>query len=102
MKTDTSEYGLESLIVRDMTSRGWIAGTPQGYEREYGVDLMQLHSFLLATQKGTAEALDLTEDTPTRRKFLARLQGEITKRGVIDILRHGVKHEKYDVTLFYG
>ena len=28
----------------------------------------------------------------TRQKFLARLQGEITRRGVIDVLRHGIKH----------
>ncbi len=102
MKTDTSEFGLESLIVRDMTSGGWIAGDPRAYEREYAVDLVQLNSFLVATQEETAEALSLNEDTPIRRRFLARLQGEITKRGVIDILRHGVKHEKYDVTLFYG
>ncbi len=36
-----------------------------------------------------AESLALDEDGPTRRKFLARLQGEITKRGTIDVLRHG-------------
>ncbi len=27
-----------------------------------------------------------------RQKFLARLQGEITRRGVIDVLRKGIKH----------
>ena len=41
-------------------------------------------------------------DGPTRRKFLARLQGEITKRGVIDVLRHGIKHGPHHVDLFYG
>ncbi|MCL4864104.1 MAG: DEAD/DEAH box helicase family protein, partial [Caldilineaceae bacterium] len=38
----------------------------------------------------------------TRRRFLARLQGEITRHGVIHLLRHGLKHERYDLTLFYG
>src|SRR5205807_6984115 len=33
---------------------------------------------------------------------LARMQGEITKRGTIDVLRHGLKHEQYHVDLFYG
>ena len=56
------------------------------------MDLAQLRSFLVATQTQVAEALDLDNDSPTRQKFLARLQGEITKRGVIDVLRHGVKH----------
>ena len=37
-----------------------------------------------------------------RRKFLARLQGEVSKRGVIDVLRKGVKDGPYHVELFYG
>ncbi len=102
MTTDTSEKGLEALIVADMTAGSWIAGDPKDYNREYAVDLAQLHTFLLATQEETAEALGLDEDTVTRRKFLARLQGEITRNGVIHVLRHGLKHEKYDLALFYG
>ncbi|MDE0293093.1 MAG: type I restriction endonuclease, partial [Bryobacterales bacterium] len=34
--------------------------------------------------------------------FLARLQGEVTRRGVIDVLRKGVKHGPHHVELFYG
>ena len=55
-----------------------------------------------ATQPKAAETLDLDQDGPTRRKFLARLQGEISKRGVIDLLRHGVKHGPLQIDLFYG
>ena len=98
--TDTSEKGLESLIVTEMTSRGWIAGSWQDYDREYAVDLVQLTEVLTATQKDIAEALELTVDGPTRRKFLARLQGEIAKHGIVHVLRHGLKHEKYDISLF--
>jgi type I restriction enzyme R subunit len=54
------------------------------------------------TQPEVAEALDLNDDGPTRRKFLARLQGEITKRGTIDVLRHGIKHGPHQLDLFYG
>ncbi len=81
---------------------GWICGDPQDYDREYCVDLAQLSAFLHETQPEVAEALDLDEDGPTRRKFLARLQGEITKRGTIDVLRHGIKHGPHDFDLFYG
>ena len=56
-------------------------------------------AFLGATQPDTAEALDLDEDSPTQAKFLARLQGEITKRGVVDVLRNGVKHGPHDLDL---
>ena len=102
--TDTSEKGLESLIVAHMTSEagGWIAGRPEDYDRAYAVDLVQLAEFLRSTQKPMVEALDLAGDSPARRKFLARLQGEITKRGTIDVLRTGIKHGPHQVDLFYG
>lgn len=102
MKTDTSEHGLESLIVKHMTSSGWVASQPGDYDRAYAVDLVQFCAFLNATQEPLVEALELGSDGPTRRKFLARLQGEITKRGTIDVLRHGIKHGPQQVELFYG
>ncbi|RMH36941.1 MAG: type I restriction endonuclease subunit R [Nitrospirae bacterium] len=81
---------------------GWIPGDPVDYDREYCVDLAQLTAFLRETQPEVAEALALGEDGPTRRKFLSRLQGEISKRGTIDVLRHGIKHGPYHLDLFYG
>src|ERR1041385_214299 len=123
MTTDTSEKGLEDLITRAMTGRtdllvpphiatktsvpvgggtGWLLGDRDHYDREYCVDLTQLHGFLLATQEEVLEHLQLSTDGPTRRKFLARLQGEISKRGTIDVLRHGIKHGPLHIDLFYG
>ena len=104
MSTDLSEKALESLIVGHMTSTagGWLAGDPKDYNREYALDVTHLTAFLRATQPDKAEALDLDHDSPTRRKFLARLQGEITSRGVVDVLRNGVKHGPHDLDLFYG
>ena len=101
-KTDTSEKGLESLIVTDMLAAGWLPGDPKDYEREFAVDLAQLRAFIAATQEPLVEAFELGTDGPVRQKFLARLQGEIAKRGVIDILRHGIKHGPHHVDLFYG
>ncbi|MDQ3776688.1 MAG: type I restriction endonuclease subunit R [Pseudomonadota bacterium] len=122
MTTDTSEKGLESLIVAAMTGlweapvreggvskpptpyggTGWLYGHAEDYDREHCVDLFQLRAFLGATQPQVAEALDLGQDGPTRRTFLARLQGEITKRGTIEVLRHGVRHGPHHLDLFYG
>ena len=121
MTTDTSERGLERLICIALTGSacdagqedsllesplsdgtGWICGIPQHYDREYCVDLAQLSAFLHATQPGTADSLNLGEDSPTRRKFLARLQGEVTKRGTIDVLRKGVNHGPHHIDLMYG
>src|SRR5262245_10747481 len=110
-KTDISEKGLERLICTALTGSacdplppgmvhepaaaysgaGWVCGDPSDYDREYCVDLAQLGAFLQTTQPKVAESVDLNHDSPTRRKFLARLQGEISKRGAIDVLRHGIK-----------
>jgi len=103
MPTDTSEAGLESLIVNSMTTESsWTAGDPRDYDREHAVDLKQLAAFLEATQSKVTESIDLAADSPARRKFLARLQGEIAKRGVIDVLRKGIKHGPLHVDFFYG
>ena len=102
MRTDTSEKGLESLIVGSMTGAGWIAGDPSEYDREYAVDLAQLLAFLVETQPDAFEGLALEDDGPARRKFLARLQGEVSKHGVVEVLRKGVKDGQHDVSLFYG
>ena len=59
MTTDTTEKGLEGLIVSAMTGRsseladtgtGWIGGDPKEYDRGYAVDLFQFSAFLKATQ----------------------------------------------------
>ena len=122
MTTETSETGLERLICTALAGLpcdpppagaliepraayggvGWSPGSHHDYDREYCVDLAQLASFLRATQPEAAEALALDEDGPTRRKFLARLQGEISKRGIIEVLRHGIRHGAHDLDLFYG
>lgn len=123
MTTDTTERGLEDLIVRTMTGRtnlleppyvasetsapvaggtGWHLSDPAHYNREYCVDLVQLRGFFQTTQPHLVEAFALDTDGPTRQKFLARLQGEISKRGTIDVLRKGIKHGPHDATLFYG
>ncbi|MCS1412835.1 MAG: Type-1 restriction enzyme R protein [Verrucomicrobia subdivision 3 bacterium] len=122
MTTDTSEKGLEALICTALAGHpcdpleegrtaeartayggvGWNGGSPYDYDREYCVDLGQLAAFLHATQPEAAESLALNEDGPTRRKFLARLQGQIAKRGTVDVLRNGIQHGAHRLELFYG
>ena len=119
--TDTSEKGLESLIVSALTGRpipdtatgprderapyggaGYVQGVSHDFDRDYAVDLAKLLDFLQATQPDVVEHFDLTADTIRRRKFLARLRDEITRRGIIDVLRTGIRHGPTAVSLFYG
>ncbi|MCU0754826.1 MAG: type I restriction endonuclease subunit R [Xanthomonadales bacterium] len=126
MSTDTSEKGLETLIMRHLTGRdglavpanrvgelprayggiGYFAGSPQDYDRAQALDVAQLFAFLHATQPDRFARLGMSDaNDPAdiqRLKFLARLSGEIGKRGVIDVLRKGVDHGPLHVDLFYG
>ncbi|MCY4331703.1 MAG: type I restriction endonuclease subunit R [Cyanobacteria bacterium MAG CAR1_bin_15] len=121
MTTDLSERGLERLICQALTGDpcdppagptigepaapggcGWSPGNRHDYDREHCIDIVQFRTFLHATQPDAAPALRLEEDGPTRRKFLARLHGEIAKHGVVDVLRDGIRHGAHDIDLFYG
>jgi type I restriction enzyme, R subunit len=122
--SDTSEKGLESLIVAALTGyteetaplvgvarestaglysgAGYVQGSPADYYRDHAVDMAKLLSFLNTTQPIVVAQLGLDADSPKRQQFLARLQGEIAKRGVVDVLRKGIKHGQASVDLFYG
>ncbi len=120
--TDTTERGLERLICTALTGHpcdppvansveiqqpayggvGWICGNPRDYNRDYCLDLAQLSAFLSITQPEMVATLDLLNDSPTHRGFLARLESEITKHGTIAVLRNGIDHEAHHVDLFYG
>ncbi len=99
--TDTSEKGLEALIVRDLcTSGGYVEGRPSDYNRDVAVDVVQLLAFLQATQFNAVETLELANEGIKRTQFLHRIQGEIAKRGVVDVLRKGVSHGPVHVDLY--
>ena len=101
--TDTSEKGLESIIVNSLVKEaGYQQGDPKDYDREHAVDLAKLLQFLTTTQPDTLDVLSIDTEGPKRTQFLHRLQGEIAKRGVVDVLRGGIKHGPATADLFYG
>ncbi|WP_334007421.1 type I restriction endonuclease subunit R [Burkholderia orbicola] len=117
--SDTSERWFEARIVRGLTgipqpeyghaleptdfaksNNGYVQGRPGDYNRDVALDVAQLLSFLKATQPKTVEALEITSEGIKRTQFLHRLQGEITRRGVVDVLRKGVSHGPVTVDLY--
>jgi len=110
--TNVSEEGLESLIVASLTdignletretSSGYVPGDSKDFDCDYAVDLAKLLAFLGATQPKAFEQLGLGIAGPRRQQFLNRLQGKITKKGVIEILQIGIHHGPVKVDLFYG
>jgi type I restriction enzyme R subunit len=102
MPTNTKESGFETLIVNWLVEHnGYERGISSDYNREYAVDETRLFRFLEATQPDQVEKLGLRESDIKRVQFLDRLRGEIAKRGVIDVLRNGIKIYPADLVMFY-
>ena len=118
-KTDTSERWFEARVVRSLTGvpqpeyshelaptdfaathNGYVQGKPTDYNRDVARDVTQLLAFLQSTQPKAVDTLELAADGIKRTQFLHRLQGEITKRGVVDVLRKGVSHGPVHVDLY--
>ncbi len=128
MTTDTTEKGLETLIMRHMTGTdglavgpglavadppaaygagtGYLAGCAQDYDRSLCLDTAQLFAFLQATQPVAFKKLGMEDYADARDikrlKFLARLSSEVGRRGVIDVLRKGLEHGPVHFDLFFG
>ena len=102
MPSDTTEKGVEALLVEGLCACGWSQGQAMDYSAPFALDLVQLSHFLSNTQPDLAQHLDVDPANPAGMKTLARIQGEITKRGVIDVLRKGVEHGAHHIDLFFG
>ena len=103
MYTDTTEKALESLIVESLIEEGgYLPGDPADFDREHAIDLIKLSEFVKSTQPDAWDALCLDEECTKRTRFLHRLQGEIAKRGVIDVLRLGVSDGPVHLDLYYA
>ena len=101
--TDTSEKGLESIIVHSLvTEAGYHQGITTDFDRDHSVDIAKLTAFIKDTQPREFEALSFNTDNPRRTKFLHRLQGEIARRGIIDVLRKGVQDGPVNLQLYYA
>lgn len=102
MYTNTSEAGLESLIVKWLVEHnGYEQGHNHDYSVEYALDTVRLFRFLKDTQPDAVEKLQLETNPQKTAQFLSRLRDEITKRGIIDVLRKGVKAYPASLIMFY-
>lgn len=100
--TNTKESGLESLIVKWLVEQNsYEQGTNADYNREYAIDETRLFRFLNETQPDAMVKLGVFKSDMKKKQFLNRLQGEIAKRGIIDVLRNGIKVYPANLIMFY-
>lgn len=102
MVTNTNESGLESLIVSYLENNNeYEVGTNGDYNRNFAIDETRLFRFLINTQKDELEKIGVLNDDLKKHKFLTRLKDEITKQGIINILRNGINYYPVKLDLFY-
>lgn len=100
--TDTSEKGLEALIEKSLlTEAGYIKGQPSDYDRKYCIDKTQLLQFLHQTQPTQITKLETSYGKRFEEKLFQRISDQIKARGVIDVLRNGIKAQEVSLTLYY-
>lgn len=100
--TNTKESGLEALIVKWLVDHnGYEEGSNADYNKEYAIDETRLFRFLQDTQPDQMDKLGVFKSEQKKRQFLNRLQGELAKRGIIDVLRNGIKVYPVDLIMFY-
>lgn len=100
--TDTKESGLETLIVKWLVEHnGYEEGSNADYNKEYALDETRLFRFLKSSQPDEMDKLGVFINEQKKRNFLNRLQSELAKRSVIDVLRNGVKVYPADLIMFY-
>ena len=102
MPTNTKESGFEALIVNWLVEHnGYEEGSNADYNKEYAIDETRLFRFLQDTQPEQLEKLGIRKSHQKYAQFLNRLQGEISKRGIVDVLRNGIKVYPADLIMFY-
>ena len=96
-----NEEAFESLITNYLTdTHGYDLGQSSDYDKTYGLDLARMEAFLRATQAELVAASRIFDSLPNRRKFFERVSEEVTKRGVVDVLRKGIKHQSNTFALY--
>lgn len=99
---DTSETGLEKIIVDWLRDKnGYEQAAPHDYNKTYALVDKWVERFVSATQPVKVEQSMCFASPSEKQKFFTRLAGEITKRGVVDVLRKGYKFNGSTFDLYY-
>ena len=98
------EEALEATIEAHLLAHGWHQGANTSYDRELALDTVELFTFVGATQADVWEKLIARhggDQETAQRKFKQRLNDELARRGVIDVLRRGVTDLGVKIELAY-
>lgn len=97
------ERQFEAEIEAHLLANEWIQGDPAAYDRDLGLDMDQLITFIQETQPEAWNKLVIIHgtDAKARLKFGKRVASELTSRGVIAVLRSEIKDLGVTIKLAY-
>ena len=95
------EQDFEEHIEENLVNSGYTSSDPSIYDKTLCLLPTKLFGFIEQTQPKTLEKLELQYGTETETKLIKRVSSEIENRGVIDVLRNGVKDRGCDFHLVY-
>ena len=104
MSRGDSELAFEESVEGALLAGGWVKGRPDTYDPELGLDLGQLMPFVQAVQPEVWHRLVqfAGNNLAVAERDLARLVAkEIDQRGVLDVLRNGIKDRGVRIRLAY-
>lgn len=99
--SNPSEKRFETHIEKSLNQQGYSSIHFNEYDRTLCLIPKEVIGFVRKTQPKEWEKLELQYGSDTENKFLKRLTDEIGKRGVIDVLRNGVKDRGSNFNLVY-
>ena len=91
MPAKPTEKGFETQIEEHLLSHGYVQGSPGDFNRDFALDVRLLFDFLEDTQTDKMNKLREIYKDQYRMKIVTRLHQELNHRGLIDVLRHGIK-----------
>jgi len=95
------EQDFEEHIEEHLVASGYSSLALTTYDKTLCLIPAQLIEFIQETQAETLEKLELQYGSETETKLIKRVSTEIENRGVIDVLRNGVKDRGCDFHLVY-
>jgi len=96
------EVAFQTLIKEYLVNdNGYVESFNSGYDVHYAIDTDMLFSFLEKTQEKATNRLKEIYKTNYRSKVLTNLDRELSTRGAIDVIKHGIKDYGVKLDLAY-
>lgn len=99
---DLKERNYQSIIKEYLINKNeYVNGANLNYDRFYAIDKKMLFDFLNETQPVQMEKLKDIYKVGFETKIIERIDFEIQKRGILDVLKKGIKDRGQTLSLMY-